>query len=126
MKPQIRILIYSILFFLYLSTTSLLLTVGESLKTDPYITLGFGFAVLNLIYTFFALKWTTLLNIICSCVIAALALFLAVQFANLHLLAKYDPYLVKTAIFTNAILSILFWEIVYQVKRQLTKNNINK
>jgi len=39
-----------------------------------------------------------------------------VQFANLHLLAKYDPYLVKTAIFTNAVLSILFWEIVYQVK----------
>lgn len=116
MKLQIRILIYSILFFLYLSTTSLLLSLGEVLKTDPYITLGFGFAVLNIIYAFFALKWTPLLNIICSIAIAALALFLAVQFANLHLLAKYDPYLVKTAIFTNAILSILFWEIVYQVK----------
>ena len=116
MKAQIRILIYSILFFLYLSTTSSLLSLGEVLKTDPYITLGCGFAVLNLIYTFFALKWTPLLNIICSIVIAASSLFLAVQFANLHLLAKYDPYLVKTAIFTNAILSILFWEIVYQVK----------
>ena len=116
MKPQIRILIYSILFFLYLSTTSPLLSLGELLKTDPYITLGCGFAVLNLIYTFFALKWTTLLNIICSIAIAAASLFLAVQFANLHLLAKYDPYLVKTAIFTNAVLSILFWEMVYQVK----------
>ncbi|QDW20517.1 hypothetical protein [Flavobacterium sp. KBS0721] len=116
MKPQIRILIYSILFFLYLSTTSPLLSLGKLLKTDPYITLGCGFAVLNLIYTFFALKWTPLLNIICSIAIAAASLFLAVQFANLHLLAKYDPYLVKTAIFTNAVLSILFWEIVYQVK----------
>lgn len=116
MKLQVRILIYSILFFLYLSTTSLLLSLGEILKTDPYITLGCGFAVLNLIYTFFALKWTPLLNVICSVVIAALSLFLAVQFANLHLFANYDPYLVKTAIFTNAILSILFWEIVYQVK----------
>lgn len=119
MKPQIRILIYSILFFLYLSTTSLLLSLGEVLKTDPYITLGCGFAVLNLMYTFFALKWTPLLNIICSIAIAALSLFLAVQFANLHLLVNYDPYLVKTAIFTNAILSILFWEIVYQVKSRL-------
>lgn len=118
MKPQIRILIYSILFFLYLSTTSPLLSLGEVLKTDPYITLGCGFAVLNLIYAFFALKWTTLLNIICSIAIAALSLFLAVQFANLHLFAKYDPYLVKTAIFTNAILSILFWEIVFQVKNR--------
>jgi hypothetical protein len=116
MKPQIRILIYSILFFLYLSTTSPLLSLGELLKTDPYITLGCGFAVLNLIYSFLALKWTPLLNVICSVVIAAAGLFSAVQFANLHLLAKYDPYLVKTAIFTNAVLSILFWEIVYQVK----------
>ncbi|MDA6069656.1 hypothetical protein NJT12_08490 [Flavobacterium sp. AC] len=119
MKPQIRILIYSILFFLYLSTTSLLLSLGEVLKTDPYITLGCGFAVLNLMYTFFALKWTLFLNIICSIAIAALSLFLAVQFANLHLLVNYDPYLVKTAIFTNAILSILFWEIVYQIKSRL-------
>lgn len=116
MKLQVRILIYSILFFLYLSTTSLLLSLGEVLKTDPYITLGCGFAVLNLIYTFLALKWTPLLNVISAVVIAALSLYLAVQFANLHLLANYDPYLVKTAIFTNAILSILFWEIVYQVK----------
>ncbi|OMQ08689.1 hypothetical protein [[Flexibacter] sp. ATCC 35103] len=121
MKIQIRILIYSILFFLYLSTTSLLLSLGELLKTDPYVTLGCGFAVLNLIYTFFALKWTSILNIIFSIAIAALSLFLAVQFANLHLLAKYDPYLVKTAIFTNAILSIIFWEIVYQVKIRKAK-----
>lgn len=118
MKLQIRILIYSILFFLYLSTTTSLLTLGETLKTDPYVTLGCGFAVLNILYTFFALKWTPLLNIILSIVIAALSLFLAVQFANLHLLVNYDPYLVKTAIFTNAILSILFWEIVYQVKNK--------
>lgn len=116
MKIQIRILIYSILFFLYLSSTSLLLTLGEKLKTDPFITLGFGFAILNLIYSFLALKWTPLLNIICSVVIASLALFLAVQFTNLHLLTNYDPYQVKTAIMANAVISIVFWEIVYQVK----------
>lgn len=122
MKPQIRILLYSILFFLYLSSTSLLLTLGEKLKTDPYVTLGCGFAVLNLIYAFFALKWTPLLNIICSVIIAPLALFLAVQFTNLHLLLDYDPYQVKTAIFANAVFSIIFWEIVYQVKIKQTKN----
>jgi hypothetical protein len=122
MKPQIRILLYSILFFLYLSSTSLLLTLGEKLKTDPYVTLGCGFAVLNLIYAFFALKWTPLLNIICSVIIAPLALFLAVQFTNLHLLLDYDPYQVKTAIFANAVFSIIFWEVVYQVKIKQTKN----
>lgn len=116
MKPQIRILLYSILFFLYLSSTSLLLSLGEILKTDPFITLGVGFGFLNLIYAFFALKWTTLLNIICSIIIASLALFLAIQFTNLHLFTNYDPYQVKTAIFANAVLSIIFWEIVYQIK----------
>ncbi|WP_291285211.1 hypothetical protein [Flavobacterium sp.] len=120
MKIQIRILLYAILFFLYLTSTSLLLSLGERLKTDPYITLGCGFAVLNIIYSFLGLKWKPVLNVVCSIVIAALSLYLAVQFANLHLLTKYDPYLVKTAIFTNGILSILFWEIVYQVKIRKT------
>lgn len=116
MKPQIRVLLYSILFFLYLSATSSLLSLGEILKTDPYLTLGCGFAILNLIYAFSALKWTPLINIISSIGIAALALFLALKFANLHLLVNYDPYLVKTAIFANALLSIIFWEIIYQAK----------
>jgi len=116
MKPQIRILIYSILFFLYLTTTHFLLSLGEILKTDPYVTLGCGFGVLNLIYAFLGLKWKPLLNIICAAAIAALALFLALQFTNLHLLIDYDPYQVKTAIFANAVFSIIFWEIVYQIK----------
>jgi hypothetical protein len=116
MKPQIRILIYSILFFLYLSSTPLLLTLGEKLKTDPFITLGCGFALLNIVYAFFALKWTVLLNLICAFSIAALALFLALKFTNLHLFLSYDPYQVKTAILANAVFSVIFWEIVYQVK----------
>ena len=121
MKPQIRILIYSILFFLYLSSTPLLLTLGEKLKTDPFVTLGCGFALLNLVYAFFALKWNILLNIICSLAIAVFALFLALKFTNLHLFLNYDPYQVKTAIFANAVFSIIFWEIVYQVKIRIQK-----
>lgn len=122
MKPQIRILIYSILFFLYLTSTHFLLSLGEMLKTDPYITLGCGFAVLNLIYAFFGLKWKPIFNIIAAVGIAALALFLALQFTNLHLVIDLDPYQVKTAIFANAVFSIIFWEIVYQIKiRSTTK-----
>ena len=122
MKPQIRILLYSILFFLYLSSTPLLLTLGEKLKTDPFITLGCGFALLNIVYAFFALKWSALLNLICAITIAALALFLALKFTNLHLFLNYDPYQVKTAILANAVFAIIFWEIIYQVKiRKNTK-----
>jgi hypothetical protein len=116
MKPQIRILLYSILFFLYLTSTHFLLSLNEKIKGDPFVVLGVGFGVLNLIYAFFALKWKPLLNVLCAVGIAALAMFLALQFTNLHLLVNYDPYQVKTAIFANAVLSIIFWEIVYQIK----------
>ncbi|MHC0440973.1 hypothetical protein [Flavobacterium sp. 3-210] len=121
MKPQIRILSYSILFFLYLISTPIILKIGEKLKTDPFVTLGFGYAVFNIIYAFIALKWKPLLNVIYAIAIASLALFLALKFTNLHLLFEYDPYQVKTAILANAVFAIIFWEIVYQVKIRMKK-----
>jgi hypothetical protein len=120
MKPQIRILIYSLLFFTYSISTSLLLSLGEKLEDHRFITLGCGFLLINILFSFFILKWTPLLNIICSIVIAALSLFLALKFGDLHLFSKYDPYGIKTALMVNAIFSIIFWEIVYQIK---TKTN---
>ncbi|WPO77048.1 hypothetical protein [Flavobacterium sp. KACC 22761] len=121
MKPQIRILSYSILFFLYLISTPIILKIGEKLKTDPFTTLGFGYAVFNIIYAFVALKWRPMLNILYAIAIATLALFLALKFTNLHLLFEYDPYQVKTAILANAVFAVIFWEIVYQVKSRLKK-----
>lgn len=120
MKPQIRILLYSILFFLYLVSTHFLLALNEKLKGDAFVTLAVGFASFNLIYAFLALKWKPIFNVIAALGIAALAMFLALKFADLHLLTKYDPYEIKTAIFANAIFSIVFWEIVYQLKIRKT------
>ncbi|RKR08793.1 hypothetical protein C8C83_0382 [Flavobacterium sp. 90] len=116
MKPQIRILLYSLLFFTYSFSTSLLLTLGEKLKDHRFITLGCGFFVINIIFSLFVLKWNSLLSIICSIVITALALFLALRIGDLHLFPKYDEYGIKTALMANAVFSIIFWEIVYQVK----------
>lgn len=116
MKPQIRILLYSILFFLYLTSTHFLLTLNEKFKGDAFVVLGVGYASFNLIYAFLALKWKPILNIICAIAIAALSIFLAMKFTDLHLLTKYDPYEIKTAIFANALFSIVFWELVYQIK----------
>ncbi|MCV9930533.1 hypothetical protein OIU83_22930 [Flavobacterium sp. LS1R49] len=116
MKLQIRILIYSMLFFTYSFSTSFLLSLGEKLKDHRFITLGCGFLLINLIFSFLILKWKPLLNIVCSFIIASLALFLALKFGNLHLFSKYDPYGIKTALMGYAFLSILFWEIAYQIK----------
>jgi len=116
MTVQTRILIYSILFSVYLFSTEFLLSLGEKFEGHSFIVLGCGFAVINLVYSFLVLKWTPLLNIACSILIASIALFLAMKFGDLHLFSKYDPYAIKTCIIANAVFSILFWEIVYQVK----------
>jgi O-antigen/teichoic acid export membrane protein len=116
MKLQIRILLYSLLFFTFSFSTSLLLALGEKLKDHRFITLGCGFFVINIIFSLFVLKWNALLSIICSIAIAALSLFLALRFGDLHLFTKYDEYGIKTALMANAIFPIIFWEIVYQVK----------
>lgn len=118
MKTHIRILIYSVLFLLYLILTPFLLSLQSKLKTDLFITLGSGFAVFNIIYAFLVLKWTPLFNILYAVAIACLALFLALKISDLHLLSQYDPYDIKTAILSNAVLAIVFWEVVYQVKRK--------
>jgi hypothetical protein len=121
MKLQIRILIYSMLFFTYSFSTSFLLSLGEKLKDHRFITLGCGFLLINLIFSFFVLKWKPLLNIMCSAIIASLALYLALKFGDLHLFSKYDAYGIKTALMTYAFLSILFWEIAYQAKTRKQK-----
>ena len=118
MKLQIRFLIYSILFLTYSFSTSFLLLLGEKLKDHRFITLGCGFFVINIIFSLFVLKWTPLLGIVCSVVIAALALFLALKFGDLHLFSQYDAYGVKTALMANAVFSVLFWEIAYQIKNR--------
>lgn len=116
MKPQIRILLYSLLFFTYSISTSLLLALGEKLQDHKFITLGCGFLLINILFSLFVLNWAPLLSIISSIIIAALALFLALKFGDLHLFSKYDPYGVKTALMANPVFSIIFWEIVYQIK----------
>ncbi|MEO8239119.1 MAG: hypothetical protein ABI793_05540 [Flavobacterium sp.] len=123
MKLQIRILIYSLLFFTYSFSTSFFLVLGEKLKDHRFITLGCGFFLINIIFSFFILKWTPLLNIVSSIIIAFLALFLALKFGDLHLFSQYDAYGVKTALMANALFSILLWEIAYQIK---TKNDLSK
>lgn len=118
MKLQIRILAYSILFFTYSFSTSFLLTLGEKLKDHRFITLGCGFLLINLIFSFLVFKWTSLLNIVCSAIIASLALYLALQIGDLHFFRKFDAQGIKTALMTYAVLSVLFWEVAYQIKEK--------
>ncbi|MDN3672249.1 hypothetical protein QWY99_04140 [Flavobacterium branchiarum] len=124
MKLQVRILTYSILFFTYSFSTSFLLTLGEKLKDHRFITLGCGFLLINLIFSFLVFKWAPSLNIVCSAIIAFLALYLALQIGDLHFFRKFDAQGIKTGLMAYAILSVLFWEIAYQIKLKRQSKNM--
>ena len=124
MKTEIRIVSYLIMLVIYWFSTSFLISLEEILKIDKvFLTLGFGFALINIAYSFLILKWTNLLNIFCSILIASLSLFLALKIGNLELFPSFDPYGILTSIITNDLLSIIFWETTYQIK---TKMNLNQ
>lgn len=123
MKVQNRVIYYLVMLIIYWFATSLLISLDSTLHiNNVFITLGFGFTLINIIHSFFILKWTILLNVLFSIVIALLSLFLALKFGDLHIFSKYDAYNILTAIISNALFSIVLWEIVFQVK---TKMNIN-
>lgn len=84
------------------------------------ITVPCGFVIINIFYTFLALKLKPLLNILSAVIIPFLSLFLALKFSDLHIFSHYDAYDIGTAIIANAIFPIIFWEIIYQIKIRKT------
>jgi hypothetical protein len=123
MKSQNRIISYLIMLIIYWFSTSFLILLDEMLNIDKvFIILGFGFTLINIAYSFLILKWTNLLNIFCSILIASLSLFLALKIGHLELFPSFDPYGILTSIITNALLSIIFWETTYQIKTKMNTN----
>ncbi len=117
MKLKNRSISYLLLFIIYWFSTSLLISLDEILKINKvFITLPLGFVLINIIYSFFLLKWSFLLNLFCSIIVGFLSFFLALKFGNLDIFLKYDSYNILTSIISNALFSIIFWEILYQLK----------
>lgn len=117
MKPQIRILTYLLLGIVYFFSTSIFILLDTKLQfNNVYTTVPCGYAIVNLFFTFLIFDLKPAFNIICSILIPFLSLFLALQFSRLHLFSNHDPYDILTTIISNAVFSIIFWEIVYQLK----------
>lgn len=115
MLLKARIFIYLTMLIVYFFAAPLLFDLCDKLNSDFFITVSFGYVFLNIIYSFFVLKWKLLLNITCSILIAFLSVFLAVKVGEMLLFTTFSEN-VQTAIAANALFSIIFWEIVYQIK----------
>lgn len=114
-----KVIIYIILLVLYCLVAFPIAAIDDILKTDNfYLITGLGFGVLNSMIAFIILKWKNSFNIIISFLIAFIALAIADLLMEMQWHPDWDDYGITTAICTNAISSIILWEIVFQIKKR--------
>lgn len=119
-----KLITYLILFTLYCLLTFPIASIDDILKTDNfYLVTGLGFGILNSIIAFIILKWKDSLNIITAFSIAFISLAIAYLLIELRWAPDWDDYGMITAISTNAISSIILWEIAFQIKKKYRSSN---
>ena len=120
-----RIFIYIIFFVIYCALAFPIASIQDIFKvgsTELMLFLGFG--ILNVLFAFYFLKWNKTLNIILSFLISFVALSVVHLVSKFHLEPDWDAYGIYTAIITNALTSILFWEVTFQIKKKLKIQNL--
>lgn len=114
-----KLITYLILFILYCLLAFPIAAINDILNTNSfYLVTSLGFGVLNSIIAFIILKWKNSFNIITGFTIAFIALALAYLLMELRWNPDWDDYGMITAIFTNAISSIILWEIAFRIKKK--------
>ena len=113
-----------ILFILYCLLAFPIAAIDDALNTNSfYLVTSLGFGVLNSIIAFIILKWKSCFNIITGFIIAFIALAAAYLLMELRWNPDWDDYGMMTAICTNAISSVILWEIALQIKKRYLSSN---
>lgn len=119
-----KLIIYLILFILYCLLAFPIAAIDDVLNTHSfYLVTSLGFGILNSIIAFIILKWKSSLNIISGFIIAFIALAAAYLLMELRWNPDWDDYGMMTAICTNAISSVILWEIALQIKKRSLFSN---
>lgn len=119
-----KLITYLILFILYCLLAFPVAAIDDILNTNNfYLVTSLGFGVLNSIIAFIILKWKSSFNIITGLTIAFIALALAYLLMELRWNPDWDDYGMITAICTNAISSIILWEIAFWIKKKYISSN---
>ena len=117
MKLKYRLLSYVILFVIYIFTALPLAGLNSIWKVNNInATVASGFFIINALYAFIVLKLKFYFNIVVAAIISTLSLYVAFEISEMDLFSR-DPYGIATAIISNALLSIIFWEIAFSVKK---------
>lgn len=124
MKIGQRVICYVVLFMVYFFSISLITWLDIFLKiNNVYITAAIGFSIIDIIFAFIILRLKPILNILVGIILACLSFFFALKFGNMGLFEHYDAYNILTYILSNAVFSILFWEILYHITGNLQRKN---
>lgn len=119
-----KLITYLILFILYCLLAFPIAAIDDVLNTHSfYLVTSLGFGILNSIIAFIILKWKSSLNIISGFIIAFIALAAAYLLMELRWNPDWDDYGMMTAICTNAISSVILWEIALQIKKKSLFSN---
>lgn len=119
-----KLISYLILFILYCLLAFPIAAIDDLLNTDNfYLVTSLGFGVLNSIIAFIILKWKNSLNVIAGFTIAFIALAIAYTLMELRWAPDWDDYGMTTAICTNAVSSIILWEITFRIKKKHISSN---
>lgn len=122
----IRRLVIYCFFFLVYTILSWPITGLQLIFENLYVSLIFGFGLINSIFSYLFLKEKILMNMLVGFTIAlfgTLSIYLGLKF---EIAPSSDAYGIKTAIISNAIISIILWEITFQIFRTIRRANSNK
>jgi hypothetical protein len=116
MKIKHRIIYYLIFFILYCALAFPIASITDFNKNlNLETTLIVGFGILNSIFAYKFLSANIIFKIIISFLISTIAIFVVGYASKMNIAPASDSYGIQTAILTNAISSIILWEIAQRI-----------
>lgn len=121
-----KLIIYPIYLIAIYGLTIVCLRLGI-LYFDIFVSLFVLFSLFNLLFSSFVLKLKLRVAIFASVIIAGISLFTAVVISANYLVFSADPYGVVGAVIANGLISVMLWEVVYQLYQKIfVKSNVNR
>jgi len=112
-----------IFFITYFILTFPFISIAYSLDFFNYPSVNFilEFGTLNLILAHYFLKLNTYLNILFAFTTASAGIAIVYLGWHFKIAPDWDDYGIFTAIFSNILISMLFWEIALRLKNRYFK-----
>lgn len=113
-----------IFFLIYFILTFPFISIAYSLDFFNYPSINFilEFGILNFILAHYFLKLNTYLNILFAFITSSVGIAIVYLGWHFKIAPDWDDYGIFTGIFSNILISMLFWEIALRLKNHYFKD----